>query len=147
MVEFKDFQKKNRQELLDMMMVFYKSDAVDEPIADNIIKKLLDDILKGEYQIRGIELYYDSKLAGFGIITSYYTSEIAGTTVQFEDVYIKDEYRSKGIGRKYFPSMMKEYPNASRFRLEVAPENERAIKLYKELGFEKLDYNQMISDM
>ena len=41
---------------------------------------------------------------------------------------------------------MDEYSHASRYRLEVSPKNIRAVRLYEEIGFELLDYNQMVLD-
>ena len=40
----------------------------------------------------------------------------------------------------------KEFPDVRRFRLEVTRCNERAISLYRRLGYEELDYIQMIKD-
>ena len=42
--------------------------------------------------------------------------------------------------------MFREYPDVVRFRLEVTAANEGAAALYKKLGFEYLDYRQMVLD-
>lgn len=144
MISFKNFEKEHYDQLLKMMLNFYSSDAVDHPIEKEILVRLLEDILSGEHLIKGVEVYYDNKLAGFGVITTYYTSEVAGITVQLEDLFIKEEYRSKGIAKAYFKEVMESYPDAARFRLEVSPSNLSAIRLYETIGFERLDYNQMI---
>lgn len=144
MILFKNFDKKNYDSLLKMMLEFYSSDAVDQPIDKEIVNKLLDDILLGKESIKGVEAYYDNKLVGFGVITSYYASEVAGITIQLEDLFIKEEYRSKGIAKDYFKTVMENHPEAVRFRLEVCASNTKAIDLYKRMGFEKLEYEQMI---
>ena len=36
---------------------------------------------------------------------------------------------------------------ARRLRLEVEPENERAVALYKKLGYRELEYRSMIKDL
>jgi ribosomal protein S18 acetylase RimI-like enzyme len=43
--------------------------------------------------------------------------------------------------------MEQEYPSAKRFRLEVSKENTRAIELYRKLGYEVLEYVQMVKDV
>ncbi|MDO4673473.1 MAG: GNAT family N-acetyltransferase, partial [Porphyromonadaceae bacterium] len=58
--------------------------------------------------------------------------------------FIKENYRSKGIAKAYFKAVMENYPEAVRFRLEVCSSNTKAISLYKRMGFEKLEYDQMI---
>lgn len=129
------------------MYVFYTSVTLDTPLDKSIVQKLLEDILSKKYSVKGIEAYYKDKLVGFGVITSYYTSEVAGETIQLEDLYIEDGYRSKGIAKEYFSKVRETYPDAKRFRLEVCSTNERAIKLYEELGFKQIAYNQMVIDI
>lgn len=144
MILFKHFEEKNYDVLLKMMLEFYSSEAVDQPLSEEIVTKLLDDILSGEYGIKGVEAYYDNELVGFGVITSYYASEVAGITIQLEDLFIKEKYRSKGIAKSYFKTIMENHPEAVRFRLEVCASNIKAIELYKRMGFEKLEYDQMV---
>lgn len=144
MIIFKYFEEEHYDILLEMMLDFYSSDAVDHPIEKEIVVRLLEDILSGEHPIKGIEAYYNDKLVGFGVVTTYYTSEVAGTTVQLEDLFIQEEYRSRGIAKEYFKQVMESHPEAVRFRLEVSPSNVKAIKLYDAMGFRRLDYNQMI---
>lgn len=38
--------------------------------------------------------------------------------------------------RRLLPGMEQEYPDAKRFRLEATYSNERAISLYRKLGYE-----------
>ena len=89
MIGFKEFSKENYDRLYSMMVEFYRSDAVDHPIDLDIIKRLLEDILTGDYTIRGYEVYYDDNLVGFGVMTRYYASEVAGITIQLEDLFIQ----------------------------------------------------------
>lgn len=146
MIEFEEFKMENYDNLLNMMLYFYQSDAVDHPLDGVIVQKLLDDILSKKYSIKGYEAMYGGDLVGFGIVTSYYASEVAGITIQLEDLYIIKEYRSKGIAKEYFARVKEAFPQAARFRLEVCSSNERAIELYKKLGFEELEYMQMVDD-
>lgn len=144
MITFQNFQPDHRVELLNMMLSFYQSDAVSHPIEDRIIAKLLDDILSQNNGVEGHEFLWNEELVGFGVLTKSYTPELAGTTVQLEDLYVAPAHRGKGIGKQFIASVMQNHPDASRYRLEVAPSNHRAIKLYRELGFESLDYLQLI---
>ena len=41
MVKFEDFKKENYDDLLSMMMHFYRSDAVADPVDESIIERLL----------------------------------------------------------------------------------------------------------
>ena len=64
----------------------------------------------------------------------------------FEELYLKEEARGKGYGSRYFEAVMKARPEVKRFRLEVTRSNEGAVRLYQKLGFEFLDYDQMVLD-
>ena len=64
-----------------------------------------------------------------------------------EELYIMEEYRSKGLGSEYFGYMEDhKEEGVTRFRLEVEKENERAWKLYKRQGYDWLEYDQMIKE-
>ena len=72
--------------------------------------------------------------------------EAGGNTLWFEDLYIRKEFRSRGLGKEYFNYIFNTFKNIRRYRLEVEEENQSAIKLYTSLGFRFLDYKQMIID-
>ena len=63
-----------------------------------------------------------------------------------EEIFLKKEYRGKGYGRAFFEWVFREYPDVKRYRLEVTKANEGAAALYRKVGFQFLDYRQMIKD-
>jgi len=64
-----------------------------------------------------------------------------------EEVYVREAFRSKGIGREFFAYLDKVKGSAvTRMRLEVEEDNTRAVALYKKLGYKPLEYAQMIKD-
>ena len=88
----------------------------------------------------------DGHIVGFGYVTVYYACEVGGRCLMFEELYLKEEARGKGYGSRYFEAVMKARPEVKRFRLEVTRSNEGAVRLYQKLGFEFLDYDQMVLD-
>lgn len=56
------------------------------------------------------------------------------------------EFRGNGLGKEFFDYLETEYKSVSRFRLELEPGNEKAERLYRRLGFEPLDYRQMVKE-
>ena len=64
-----------------------------------------------------------------------------------EELYIKEEYRNHGIGTKVLDFLKEEYKDYRRIRLEVEKNNLRALKLYKKIGFDNLEYLQMVIEM
>ena len=54
-------------------------------------------------------------------------------------IYVKKEYRGKGIGKKLIESVIKNIQknvNVSKIELAVNPEQKAAVKLYEKYGFE-----------
>ena len=68
---------------------------------------------------------------------------MGGRVVLLEEIYIKDEFRGKGIGSRFIQFVINQHP-AERYRLEVSEENRRAEQLYERLGFQCLPYLQMV---
>ena len=56
-------------------------------------------------------------------------------TAQLVQLYVDPECQGQGIGRDLFAELETCFPDAETMRLEVAPENARAIAFYKGLGF------------
>ena len=92
-------------------------------------------------------LEWEGEIAGYGLIAKTFSQEAGGMVYWLEELYILEEYRSKGLGREYF-GYMEEHKEegVTRFRLEVEKENERAWKLYKRQGYDWLEYDQMIKE-
>ena len=59
-----------------------------------------------------------------------------------EDIYVKDAYRGLGIGSHFLNFLASKYPDAI-LRLEVEAENERAVNVYQQCGFEVIPYMEM----
>ena len=62
-----------------------------------------------------------------------------------EEIYTKPEFRGKGLGGEFFDYLFENRP-AARYRLEIEPENERAVALYRKKGFQTMPYGQMCKD-
>ena len=75
-----------------------------------------------------------------------WSNEAGGLCVWLEEIMVDDERRGKGIGSRLIAAVHEKYNTAARYRLEVTESNVRASALYHMLGFEDLEYRQMILD-
>lgn len=139
-------QKCHVKDVEEMAKVFYYSDAVCHDIPWSNIENTMKEAVSDSELLDGYIFEYDGKIAGFGLITKYFESECGGVCVQLMDLFVKDEFRGRGIAKKYFEFIFNKYSYARRFRLEAAPDNENAMRLYKNLGFEEISYIQMIKE-
>lgn len=135
----------DRAAYLSMAHTFFHSDAVCQPIPDVHLTRTFDAALAGNPFLRVVMLEYEGETAGFGHISFTWSAEAGGMVVLLEDLYIKPEFRCHRLGTALFETMFREYgEQACRYRLEVSQVNERAKRLYARLGFEELDYIQMV---
>lgn len=139
--------KTHKDIVLPMVEKFYHSDAVDHPVPTQTLEQTFRDVADPKNQmILGFLIECDGDVAGFFYLTFFYCCEVGGGCVMIEEIFIKDAFQGKGLGTKAMEWILRSYPKAKRFRLEVTDSNDGAIALYENLGFEFLDYQQMILD-
>lgn len=142
----RDITREDREEYLSMSKVFYSGGATLTPISEEHFQRTFQLAIQGSPFLRLNMLEEDGKIAGYCLLAFTYSNEAGGMVVWLEELYFKEEFRGRGLGSQYFAWIAKEYPDTARFRLEVCHSNTGAIKLYHRLGYQDLDYLQMIKD-
>jgi len=137
----------DKKEIMQMMRVFYDSPAVQHTAPDKILEKDIEDCLSNMPYLDGFVIEQSGKIAGYAMTAISYTTEYGGICVWLEDLYIKPEYRHKGISGKVFEFIEKNYPDAVRFKLEVEPDNEFAVKCYQKHGYQISPYFEMTKEI
>lgn len=145
MLNIRPIEQKDKEIFLTMSEEFYNSPAVISPIKHEYHENAFNELMRSRDYLDCFILEYDGKTAGFGLLNITYCHEAGGKIVWIEELYIREEFRSRGIGKAFFSFVEEKFP-AFRYRLEVEKENERAVKLYRSLGYEFLEYDQMIKD-
>ena len=143
----REVRQEDREEYLKMAHDFYHSPAVLHPIPDSYIEKTFEECISSGTYGKIYMLEYEGSMAGYGLIAKTFSQEAGGYVYWLEELYILEKFRSKGLGREFFAYMEETRPeNVKRFRLEVEEDNERAASLYARLGYEPLEYNQMVKN-
>ena len=122
---------------------FYSTDAVSHTIPHEYHKNSFDELMRSDEYIECFIFEQDGETAGYALIAKTFSPEAGGVVVWIEELYVREGFRGKGLGKAFFAYMEQNY-NVSRYRLEVEPDNVRAKKLYSALGYKKLPYEQMI---
>lgn len=117
---------------------FYASGVTNSIITDGGREKFFKEIMLGEL-VKGYFIFCDGKVASYSICALSASQEACARMLWLDELYIKPEYRSLGLGKKFFEFLEKseEYDF---IRLEVESDNERALKLYKSLGYKDAKY-------
>ncbi len=94
-------------------------------------KKLFERFMKENS--KNIELIYlKDELVGF-----YNGKDKDDNTFEIENICVKPEYQNKGIGTAVLKEILFEHKRQN-IKLQVFKINEKAIKLYEKIGFEKI---------
>ena len=128
--------------VLEMMRVFYASPAVLSNGSEEIFGNDIDNCINDSPYLEGYVFENFEEIQGYAMIAKSFSTEFGKPCIWIEDLYIKEEYRSMGIGSEFFEYIQEKYLNCI-FRLEVEEENEKAIRVYKKCGFEVLPYMEM----
>lgn len=138
--------KSHVDKVLEMSKVFYSSDALDHDVPLDIINANIRKAISDDNILTGYVFYVDSDIVGFSYVTCYYETEVGGICAQILDLYIDEKYRGRGFATQYFNFVFDKYSYAKRFRLEVVKDNNKAIAVYKRMGFKEISYGQMGKD-
>ena len=128
--------------VLEMMQKFYSSPAVLTDGSEEIFQNDISECIGNSPSLEGYVFEDSGEIQGYSMIAKSFSTEFGKPCIWIEDLYIKEQYRSGGIGRSFFDFLFKKYPGAL-FRLEAEEENEKAIRLYRKVGFDILPYFEM----
>ncbi len=141
----REINKSDENEYFEMAENFYNSDAVSHKIPKENFKSAFESAINNNPYIKLYILEIEGIIAGYAAIAVTFTTEGGGKTVWLDELYIKPEYRGKGLGRELI-GFLKSDGIIKRIRLEITPENEKAKKLYISEGFVPCEYKQLIYD-
>ena len=123
---------------------FYNSSAVDKPVPREHFEQGFDEMMRSDVYVQGYMLVCDGNNVGYCVTMKTYSVEAGGITIWIDELFVLEEYRSKGLGRELFKYIEENGDKKlRRIRLEVELENGRAISLYKKMGFEPAPYDGM----
>ena len=146
-IEFRRFRPEDKDKFFVMVKKFYAPPAVLHFPPDDVMLSAFDATIEIPDLVRGYIFECDGKPAGFSIVSMKFETEVGGMAAWIEELFVEDEFRGLGIGHRIFEFLSEELKGKiKRLRLEVGDENDGAKRLYENLGFEFLDYRQMVID-
>lgn len=138
------FVPEDREDYIRFSTEFYNSSAVDKPVPREHFEQGFDEMMRSDVYVQGYMLVCDGNNVGYCVTMKTYSVEAGGITIWIDELFVLEEYRSKGLGRELFKYIEENGDKKlRRIRLEVELENGRAISLYKKMGFEPAPYAGM----
>ena len=132
----------DRSAVLEMMKVFYESDAVHTNGSAQIFEADFENCINGSPYLAGYIFEGEGEILGYAMIARSFSTEFGKPCIWIEDLYLKEDFRGLGLGSAFFKQIERENPGCL-FRLEVEAENERAVAVYRKNGYEVLPYMEM----
>lgn len=114
----------------------YREDPQGMEMTPNKIQKTFREFsLKAEKgHIMVFEI--DNTVIGYAILVFFWSNEFGGDFIEVDELFVQKEYRNRGIGKTFFKSLEETWQGkAVALALQTTPTNERAIALYKHMGF------------
>jgi GNAT superfamily N-acetyltransferase len=125
--------------LIPMMRDFYAHEglAFDEAIA----RRALLGVIDGDAFGRVFLIILAGDLAGYVVLTFGYSLEFHGRDAFVDELYLRDEYRGQGIGKRAleFLTGVCAAVGVNALHLEVERSNSHAQAVYRKFGFEDHD--------
>lgn len=142
---FRPITAADETDFYTMAEEFYHSDAVLHPIPAGYHRRAFAEMMRSGQYLSGYIFTDGDNTAGFAVTNRMMQHEAGGVMVWVEDLYIRPAYRGQGLGSRFLAWLEEQLRgDAVMLRLETEPENERAQELYYRLGYENLNYLQMI---
>jgi ribosomal protein S18 acetylase RimI-like enzyme len=121
-------------ELFNQYMIFYTKPANESKYKDYLKKRI-------ENNEATIYIALNSENVSLGFVLNYYSfsSVSLGKTITLNDLFVKSEYRKKGIAEKLINRTFElaKKVGAIRVDLGTAKDNYTAQKIYERIGFTK----------
>ena len=136
---------KHHDEVISMMQEFYSSEAVFTNGSLEIFENDFVNCINDCPYLEGYVFEENDEILGYAMLAKSFSTEFGKPCIWFENLYLKPEFRGKGIISKFIRQIKVQYKEAI-FRLEVEKENEHAIHVYNKCDFKELPYSEMMSD-
>ncbi len=142
-------EKKDKEKLLPMMVEFYNSPALLHHTTAEVLEKVIDDCVSDLPFAEGYVCVSEAgDIVGYTMISKGYSTEYGGVSIMIEDLYVDEKYRDRHVGTGLLKFIESKFAGtAVRLRLEVEPNNQKAISLYRKMGYNEIGYKQMSKEI
>ncbi|MBI3194060.1 MAG: GNAT family N-acetyltransferase [Ignavibacteriae bacterium] len=139
MIHIRPATKKDSKTFLSLINALADYEKLKRPTR-SAKQRLLEDAFGKRKRFDAFLAFVNDKPVGYAIIFETYSSFLAKPTLYLEDIFILEEYRRFGIGKKFFDVLLKDARKRKCGRMEwtVLDWNLPAINFYDKLGAKKM---------
>lgn len=136
---FRTFEPDDLEDLEQMIFALYEEDPCGNPITSEKIRWTVGFLADHPDRGRVVVFLVSGKMVGYAIIVSYISNEYGGVVLFIDELYVRKPFRSRGVATSFFDFLSRDQKGkAKAIQIEANRTNERAVRLYRSLGFELL---------
>jgi GNAT superfamily N-acetyltransferase len=136
-IRFRKYKGSDFNEFKKMVYSFYREDSYGHPMNVHKIKNTLMELTPRSNRGAIFLFQFDDKTAGYAIVISYWSNEYGGNILFIDELYVKPEWRKKGIAGAWLEYLSAMDPGRIKaLQLEVTPANSRAFNFYLKHNFQ-----------
>lgn len=128
------YTESDRELLKNMIMNLYTEDPEGLPMNISKIEHTIGHFLSNPSSGSIDMILSEEDVIGYGIKVNYYSNEFSGNIVHIDELFINQEFRSKGAGEFYVKHIIDDI-ECRAVMIETTKNNERAKSFYIKLGF------------
>ncbi|MBF0278294.1 MAG: GNAT family N-acetyltransferase [SAR324 cluster bacterium] len=112
------------------------------------INKTIDELKRHPQKGSIIVFEVEKVIVGYAIIIYFWSNEYGGSFANIDELYVKPDYRDKGIGSHFLNSIGDSKKRGIvALQLETTPTNKRALEYYIRLGFQFSANKQLLKKL
>lgn len=144
-IKYRQFKNSDSEVVAELIKNLYQEDPGGKPMLEQKIQKTFDSLTKHPDRGTIMLIEKEHEIIGYSILINFWSNEFGGNIIEIDELYIKKEFRSKGIGTNFIKYLKdNKFGNLVALQLEVTPTNTKARTLYENLGF-KLHKNTTLT--
>lgn len=147
-INYRPIENADEKAVTQFMKALYKQDYFGKFVSDQKIINTLEELKK--YPEKGVIMIIeaDGLLVGYSILINFWSNEYGGNILDVDEIYIRPEYRGKGIGKSFIQYLLEvRFNNLVAIQLETLKTNERAKSFYKSIGFRASESDHFILEV
>ncbi len=145
-MQIRKIEAKDEAAFLALINAFYHTEGVLHSVPMSHARATFAALMERSPYVDCLIAEQDEIPVGLAMLALTWSNEAGGLTVWIEELYVSDATRGQGVGTALLQAVHCRWPEAKRFRLEVAPNNEKAAALYATLGYKSLSYGQLVRE-
>lgn len=135
-IKYRKFKTSDSEAVAELIQNLYREDPGGKPMLPQKIQKTFDSLTQHPDRGTIMVLENEGEVIGYAILINFWSNEFGGNIVDIDELYIKKEFRSQGIGTNFIKYLAEnKFGNSVALQLEVTSGNVKARKLYESLGF------------